>query len=333
MISPSGLRVDCIPDDRSMPGYTVMRDEFDHLLFQKAREAGAETRSGSEVTGASQDADGVSVMTADGETITGRFLVGADGTNGTVARKMGFYSGWSGAAAGVAIEVEIEVGSNKVREVCGEPSGYDADLFFLYLGHVSHGYTWCFPKRTVLSLGAWSRQDLAKNLRQIYNDWFEQFCTDHDIEPRILSDSAARFPVRPSSTLVRGRTVLVGDAGGLVDAFTGEGIPHAIRSGILAADAIKRASDASDPRLLRRYEDSCRKEILPELAVSEYMAKLFYKSTKNMETLCRFLYEDSYASYLIAAAVGGLMTQREVKRKMMLRMLRTRPRAAISLLL
>ena len=36
IFAPSGFRVDCIPEDRSHPGYTVMREEFDHLLLRKA---------------------------------------------------------------------------------------------------------------------------------------------------------------------------------------------------------------------------------------------------------------------------------------------------------
>ncbi len=333
MFSPSGQRIDCVPEDRSMPGYTVMRDEFDHLLLKKAREAGAEVREGCKVTRVLDDATGVTVYTQDDMALRADYLVGADGINGVVARSLGLYDGWHGDSAGVAIEVEARVGEKTVRDICGDPTGYDADVFFLYFGDVPHGYTWCFPKRDVLSLGAWCRQDRAKGLRTAYNGWYQRFCEEYGIEPQVLSESAARFPVKVADKIVQGRTVLVGDAAGLVDAFTGEGIPHAVQSGIIAAEAVAEAVETSDPRRLTTYADRCKRVIMKELAVAESMAKLFYRSSKNMETLSNFFYEDEYARFLIAAAVGGLMSQKEVKRKMTLRMLRTRPRAAVSLYL
>jgi len=331
IVSPSGIRVDCIPEDRSKPGHTIMREDFDHLLLKKAEEAGAVVQEQCKVVEVSQDSAGVTVKTEDGREIRGRFLVGADGINSIVAKQLGFYERWSSDSAMVAIEIEAEVGAEKVHEICRDPTGYDADIFFLYFGDVPHGYTWCFPKKMHLSLGICCRQDKAKNIRAAYQRWYERFADEHQIEPKIVSDSAARFPVRPSPTLMRGRTLLVGDAAGFVDSFTGEGIPYAIRSGIAAAEALTRAVEKNDTRGLQRYVELCKKNILKDLKVSDSMAKMFYKSTKNMETLCRFFRDDSYASYLIAASIGGLLPMGTVKRKLTLRMLRKRPRDAISL--
>jgi flavin-dependent dehydrogenase len=141
IFAPAGYRIDCIPEDRSHPGYTVMRDEFDLLLLRKAEEAGAVIKENSSVVKASQDTQSVTIQTKENETITSKFLIGADGINSTVAKSLGFYDKWSTDSAMVSIEIEAEVGTEKVREICGEPSGYDADLFFLYFGDFSHGYT------------------------------------------------------------------------------------------------------------------------------------------------------------------------------------------------
>ncbi|MFW9851059.1 MAG: NAD(P)/FAD-dependent oxidoreductase, partial [Candidatus Thorarchaeota archaeon] len=222
---------------------------------------------------------------------------------------------------------------NKVREICREPSGYDADLLLLYFGEFAHGYSWVFPKKSILSLGACCRQDKVSNIREGYYNWYEKFKNEHDIDPEILSDTSARFPVIQADAIVKGRALLIGDAAGLVDAFTGEGIPEAIQSGILAAAAIKSAVEDSNPYLLRNYEKECKRQIISELKVSQSLASLFYKNRKNMETLCRFFRDDPYASYLIAAALGGLLSQKTVKRKMTLHMMRTRPRDALSLYL
>ncbi|TFG07145.1 geranylgeranyl reductase family protein [Candidatus Thorarchaeota archaeon] len=333
LFAPQGFRVDCIPEDRSKPGHTVMRSEFDNLLLRKAVEAGAEVREETKVLNASQNRHAATIVTEGGEQISSRFLVGADGINGVVARKLGFYSGWPSSSAFVAIEIEAEIGESKVREICGEPSGYDADLFFLYFGHVPHGYIWCFPKHSILSLGACCRQDKVKGLRKTYDKWFSEFCENYKITPNILSESGARFPCAVRSPITKGRAILVGDAAGFVDAFTGEGIKYAIHSGILAAKTLKEALRADDPDLLQQYEKDCKKEIVSVLKVSEYMAGLFYKSQKNMQILMRFFKEDNYASYLIAAMIGGLLPAKAVRRKITMRMLRTRPRDAISLMI
>lgn len=332
LFAPEGYRVDCVPDDRSNPGFTVMRQEFDHLLIKKAVEAGVTVMDGISVVKARQEENNVTVETNDNNMHTSKFLVGADGINSVIAKSLGFYDKWDGDSAMVSMEVEVEVGREKVREICGEPSGYDADLFFLYFGNLPHGYTWCFPKLTILSLGACCRQDKVKNLRAVYNQWYNRFIDEYDIEPKIVSDTSARFPVKVKDTYMKGRTVLVGDAAGFVDAFTGEGLPHAINSGIIAGSVIANATKQDNPRILRDYVTRCKKEIISVLDVSEYFASMFYKSRKNMNIVSRFLRDDSYGNYLIAALIGGLLPAKTVKRKMTLRMMRKRPKDALSLL-
>ncbi|MGY5862090.1 MAG: NAD(P)/FAD-dependent oxidoreductase [Candidatus Thorarchaeota archaeon] len=333
LFAPSGFRVDCIPDDRSVPGSIIKREDFDHLLLKKASEAGAEIRENTRIAGAKEEESHVIATTNEGEEVTGMYLVGADGINSIVAKNLGFYDGWRGDSAMVAIEVEAEVGSSTVREICGEPSGYDADLIFLYFGGLSHGYVWCFPKQTVLSLGACCRQDRGRELRPAYEKWYAKFKDEYGIEPQILSDTAARFPIKRAKNIVRGRTILVGDAAGLVDPFTGEGIPEAIESGILASSALSKAVKEANPRFLREYEKNCKREIISELKAMDFMANTFYKSRKNMETMCRFFRNDSHANFLIAAGIGGLIRKKALRTKMMLRMAKKMPREAISLLL
>jgi geranylgeranyl reductase family protein len=333
MFAPSGFRVDCVPEDRSVPGSIIRREDFDHLLLKKAAEAGAEIREDTRIAMAREEESHAVVTTKEGEEVTGRYLVGADGINSIVAKSLGFYDGWRGDSAMVAIEVEAEVGSSTVREICGEPSGYDADLLLLYFGGLSHGYIWCFPKRSILSLGACCRQDMGGELRPAYEKWYAAFKDEYGIEPQIISDTAARFPIKRAKNIVKGRTVLLGDAAGLVDPFTGEGIPEAIESGILASSALNKAVKEANPRFLREYEKDCKREIVSELKAIEFMANMFYKSRKNMEAMCRFFRDDSHANFLIAAGIGGLLTKKALRRKMMLRMARKRPREAISLLL
>ncbi|MFX0070307.1 MAG: NAD(P)/FAD-dependent oxidoreductase [Candidatus Hermodarchaeota archaeon] len=332
IIAPSGFRVNFIPEDRSNPGFTIMRDEFDYLLLQKAQEAGAHVKEECMLVGVTEEKDMVIATLKDGSIITSKYLAGADGVNSTVAKELGFYYGWKGDSVGVAIEVEAEVSSETIRNICGEPSGYEADLFFLYFGDIPHGYMWCFPKRSILSFGGWCRQDKVKMLRQKYQQWYSRFKEKYELNnPKIIIDTAARFPVSTAKKIAKGRSILIGDAAGLVDPFTGEGIPHAIHSGIIAAGILNKAIENDDPKILKLYEKQVKKTIVQELKVSLSMAKLFYKNSKNMETLCRIFRDDQYANYLLSASIGGLMSPKDVKKKFTWRLIKTRPLEAISL--
>lgn len=64
-----------------------------------------------------------------------------------------------------------------------------------------------------------------------------------------------------------------GDAAGMVDAFSGEGIANAIESGHLAAEALMTA-EADEPATV--YARACRRQLLPELRHSLWTARLFH---------------------------------------------------------
>lgn len=333
IFSPSGIRADCLLKDRLRPGYTIMRDEFDNQLLHEAKKAGVDVFEETTVVKAHQNNRNTRVETKDGNTYEASFLIGADGINSVVAKSLRFYDGWKQDTAGLALEIEVEVGESKVREICGEPSGYDADFFFMYFGNVPHGYTWCFPKRSILSLGAWCRQDKASSLREYYNEWFKQFKEEYKIKTKILSDTSARFPIRVQCNKAMGRTILIGDAAGLVDPFTGEGIPYAIESGILAATAISKALTEKNTDALRVYEQQCNERLISRLRVFDSISKMLYKSVRNLEVFIRFLSEYDYASGLVADLVGGLEKPDVVKRRLTLGMLRRKPLDAIKLVL
>jgi flavin-dependent dehydrogenase len=68
----------------------------------------------------------------------------------------------------------------------------------------------------------------------------------------------------------------VGDAAGLADPLTGEGIHNAILSAYLAAPAIER-SLRDDPRSLLDYQVALEKEILPNLKIANLISNVIFK--------------------------------------------------------
>ena len=82
------------------------------------------------------------------------------------------------------------------------------------------------------------------------------------------------LPTRvPGTPLVRGRALVLGDAAGLLEPFTGEGIYYALRSAQLAADALTAASESDTSPL--SYEIAIDTEIMPELTGARALQQVF----------------------------------------------------------
>lgn len=330
LYGPSGVLVDCRRSH--VGGHTVMRTEFDNLLLQKAGEAGAVVRDGVKIINVEQNQEMVIVETEEGQKISSKYLIGADGINSTVAKSLGFYQGWKNDSAAVAIEVEAEVGKEAVERICGVPYDKEGAAIDIFFGPVPHGYIWCFPKRSILSLGAGCRQDRAQNIRAHFNKWFDDFKQKHDISPTILSDTAARLPYSGAvKKTVMGRTILIGDTAGFVNPFSGEGIYLAITSGIVAAPVIEKAMKEADPRILRDYEKGWKSEFGTDLKVAKGLAKMTFKSEKNMETIMQIAHKDYQINDIMYKMISGEDTYKNLKRALTKRIMLKHPRAGISL--
>ncbi len=332
LFAPSGLRVDCTRPKRT--GGMVMREDFDNLLLRKAEEAGAEIREGEKVTGVVESTNSVQVKTSAGKQYSAAYLVGADGINSIVAKRLGFYDGWRGETAAVAIEVEAEVDEETVTRICGVPYDEEGAAFHIYFGPVPYGYVWCFPKRSVLSMGAGCRQDKAQNMRANFNAWFEEFKKKHNIQPKILSDTSARLPFyEAAKTTVKGRALVVGDAAGFVNPFDGEGIQMAVKSGVIAAQALQEAVESNDPSNLMNYEKRWKSQFNDTLKVGKRIASLLFKSEKNMETICRLGAEDEVINELMYKLIASEGSYGKHFRDLIKRILLKHPRAGLSLYL
>ena len=199
----------------------VMRDEFDAYLLKHTK---AEIRQGVVVRAVEERADGVIVETTKGERIESDYLIAADGANSVVARSVGLRR--KKVMAG-AIEVEAVVPAEVFARF--------ADKSIFIFGEVATGYLWIFPKSDHLSVGIGAVHSQPGELQAT----LERVMARYGIPIRDQPQKGHPIPIynrrEPISTH---RTLLVGDAAGLVDPFTGEGIRFAIKSGRLEAEAI-----------------------------------------------------------------------------------------------
>ena len=225
----------------------TQRRRLDAFLVEQAAEAGAVFRDGVTVEGVTVRPDGATLRVG-GVVVHGRVLVGADGVNGRIARDAGL---GGGIVYGIALE-----GNGPLRPE-------QAGCATVELGVVPGGYGWVFPKagHANYGVGGWAAEGprLRAHLRRL--------CAVHAVDDTTLTDlHGRRLPIRRTSNAVRGPVLLVGDAAGLVDPLSGDGIYEALVSARLAAEAIVAGEIA-------RYETELA-AALGRFAATSWKAKL-----------------------------------------------------------
>jgi geranylgeranyl reductase family protein len=240
---------------------TTTRRELDTLLARRAEEAGALFEFGRAVSHVFPEGDTVCVSIGRARVVS-RFVVGADGP-------------WSIVRRSIDVGAPRHGGAIYVRAFPDDPGDlapFGGAITF-DITAARRGYGWVFPKRDHLNVGVYRQAPLAGELRQL----LESFLARREIDSwRLEGPYAFPVPVATSAAgLGRGRVVLVGDAAGLTDPITGEGISHAVASGRAAAEAIAEAvASAHGPA--GGYRARIRRDVLPEVNVVRTAGNLCY---------------------------------------------------------
>jgi flavin-dependent dehydrogenase len=123
-------------------------------------------------------------------------------------------------------------------------------------------YAWTFPKADVLSIGAAGGTRAGGAIGAYGRAYFRHLALrDSDVFRKVGHTLPCRLTPSP---LVRGPVILAGDAAGMVEPFTGEGIAYAVRSARIAAGTVLDVLAGRQPDL-RAYQQGVDAEILPDL--------------------------------------------------------------------
>jgi geranylgeranyl reductase family protein len=239
LVSPAGRRVTLpLPDDGGIHAAVIARRDLDAAMVAMARRAGVDVREQCDVEKIAPHADEVELLLADGTALHARHVIAADGHWSTVRR---------------ALEPDAPRDLGEWHAVRQYFAGVDDErLWVVFERDLLPGYAWVFPLPGgganvgygVLRAAGRSGRDL----KALWPELLERPVLREILGPRAHAIEPVRawpIPTRyDPARLANGRALFVGDAAGVVDPMTGEGIAQALETGMLAAESIAAGGGA-----------------------------------------------------------------------------------------
>jgi geranylgeranyl reductase family protein len=229
--TPSGRRITMrLPSGER--ARVMTRLDLDAALVEHARDTGADVRTGRRLVGLRAGADGVEATLDDGATLRAPFVVAADGNYSTARRLLapddppatGDWYAFRQYFSGVD----------------------DTRLWVLFERDLLPGYAWVFPLpggRANVGFGMLRGPGVTgKVMARRWRDLLARPALRDVLGPVAAPQATHRAWPIPSrldlDRLTIGRVLFAGDAAGVVDPMTGEGIAQALETGVLAARSL-----------------------------------------------------------------------------------------------
>jgi len=297
--------------------YLVRRIEFDAALFARAS-AVADVAMNATVTAMVTEAEAVHLSTADGRDFHARLVLGADSANSVLARLSGLRTGEVHGQYAVDMMEETPYTDLDTR--------YKDRVTLLLTLDSSYGYGYIFPKQTHINLGFGSGPEyfvehVRGRARQHHLAFVEQMKARGFASGESRPENYRAFPIPISGPLDRtytDRVLLAGDAAGMVNAFSAEGIYFAMVSGDLAADAAITALNANrfDAQQLSSYQAAWEREIGPELRHSVAIQRRLFTQPGRVDSLMRRAKSDPELLRLLCGYAMGFATYEQLRSHM-----------------
>ena len=314
--SPNGTLVS-IPfkgsDGQIAKGYVCRRMVYDNMLWQNAKKK-CDAYEGMQATAVVRENGkvvGVKARSKEGQEFEfrGKIIIGADGVSSLVAREIR------------GPDVDPDHTCVAYRGYYSGIKGMNGMLEIHFVKSIMPGYFWIFPLENGLAnVGVGMiMSDMKKgnvNLQKAMLDaiaqnplFKERFAGANLVSPI----GAWSLPFGSKKRVVSADNVLlVGDAAGLVDPFSGEGIGNAMLSGKIAAQAADEALSSGDTSAsaLSKYGERLWAQIWNELSMSYTMQKL-----GRQEWLLNFVVSKAAKSEKAREAIAGTFSNENAKQE------------------
>lgn len=252
----------------------VERSTFDKYLANQAEKSGVILKEGERFIEYRVNASGNIEVITDKEIIVTDILVGADGVQSSVRKQlqMEYPSFFPPRDFLMGINAEIP------KHVLDKLSDHYAHLFFGFSNAID--YAWAFPKKQSFNIGLGFKPNKKSpiNVKNFFmsfiNDTAGKECRQFEIKAGLLPV----FWSRMRSAVQWGHIILIGDAAGFVDEWTGEGLYYSIKSSLFAHKSIEQyLNNRRNDKALLKYTSLCSKDFYNNLLFSHFFAKLFRK--------------------------------------------------------
>jgi geranylgeranyl reductase family protein len=302
----------------------VLRKKFDFDLVKKAIDKGTDFIDDKKVKDIKIFSDKASALLADDTKIDSDIIIGADGIWSTVAKKVGLRK--KTIPRGLSVVEEYELDEKIMDEYFSE----------LRLGYIHPkfqnlvGYGWVFPKKQHLNIGIvefmydLKKHNKASNLKKYYENYFSLLKKQKLIPDnlKIGELKGGALPIFPLEKTYCDRVILVGDAGGFIDSFSGEGIYYAMTSGQIAAETVEKAlSDGNtSSKMLSNYQKSWKKDFGKDLKLMYWISKI-QRTRSTSEKNFKLINQDEKLKKLLIGAMTGNINLNKYKWKILKRYL------------
>ncbi|MCC7571010.1 geranylgeranyl reductase family protein [Candidatus Micrarchaeota archaeon] len=257
-----------------IPGFICRREILDNLIFQEAKKQ-VSTLEEFEVNSLMFENEKVVGIVGkykgEERKIKAKVVIGADGVYSTVARTAG------------ALETNPDHICGAVRAYYKNVKGVTNDIELHFVDSVIPGYFWIFPCDNGMAnvgLGIIDSEIIKKkiNLARLMEDVVQ----NHPMFKERFKDSEQVTPIKGWKLSFGSKRrksygdgwALVGDAAGLVDPFTGEGMGNAMYSGKVVAETIaKSKQNGWNSEIMKEYETALSNKLDAELQQSYKMQR------------------------------------------------------------
>ena len=236
--------------------FTAFRGSFDPWFAQKAADAGAQLATGTSVTDLLMDGSRVVGIKVDDEELYADVVVGADGYHSIVGEKAGLIREWSPAKCTLGVKEVLDLPPEVINErfQLSDGIGCEMGLFGYHIHGLNFIAATIYTNTDSVGLGAYARpRELAeKNIKlhehlevlkqHPYIRNLLRGATLREYSAHILSDGGQ---VEPKNLYGDG-VLLCGEAGGIMQAGTGMGVPTCMLSGMMAAETVEDAVKKRD---------------------------------------------------------------------------------------
>lgn len=281
------------------PGFLCKRNDLDAVLVGEAKKH-VEVLEGVKIKEPIFERGSIVGVRSESETYRAKVVVGADGANGIMAKALGT----------AAIDENHHAVS--VRSYYSQIRSLTNNVELHFIDQVQPGYFWIFPTdlekgEANVGLGILSRNVRNRNVQ--LKKLLETIVKEHPQFRDRFSEALCLAPTKGWSlpfgskkrSLAFPGAILIGDAAGLIDPMSGEGIENAVRSGVCAAENILLALEANDVSLssLQRYEMALERILRPELRKGYFIQK-FARNPTLLKLIFHFLKHSKLGRRVIA---------------------------------